>query len=210
EVRNDGPEVGRGGGGARVREPARVAARERVVEATFYLEGGGRAFEALRCESGRPHSAPRSLRLGEVRVARARALPLDEAPREARGEGDGVHGPCRVESQQLRRGGGAAEYAVDRARAKTVRRSGREESPAATALDLVARGESRQELLPGPPFSFGRRDPGRNHQHAGVRQHAVGIGAVVRCDGDPVGEDRAHAGGAGTVDPQRRALAGAD
>src|SRR5262252_10174313 len=41
EVRDDVPEVGLGRTGERVGEPARVAAGERVVEATFSLEGGG-------------------------------------------------------------------------------------------------------------------------------------------------------------------------
>src|SRR5204863_221246 len=70
----------------RVRQVAPVAARERVIEAALALERGGGALKAVRGERGRPHAVARGLRLREVGVARAGALALDQATREARSE----------------------------------------------------------------------------------------------------------------------------
>src|SRR4029434_124347 len=104
-----------------VRQVARAAARERVVEAALALQRGRRALKALRGEARRPHAAARALRLGEVRIARAHALAFDEAAGEARRQRDGVADAARVEPEQLRRRRRAAENAVDRARAEPVR-----------------------------------------------------------------------------------------
>src|SRR5207249_17229 len=108
-----------------------------------------RALKPLRGEARRPHAAPGGLGLGEVGVARTGALPLDEAPGEARRQRDRVADAARVEAEQPRGRRGAAEDAVDRARAKAVRRWPAPTSPTVTAwftnafaLSTMAAGSS--------------------------------------------------------------------
>src|SRR6185436_11779116 len=103
EIPDNLVEVRLGRSGERVRQLARAAPGECVVEATLAFQRGRRALKSLRGEARRPHAAARRLRLGEVRVARAHALALDEAAGEARRQGDGVTDAARVEPEQLGR-----------------------------------------------------------------------------------------------------------
>src|SRR5439155_26689216 len=122
-----------------------VAAGERIVEAAFAFERGGSPGEALSGEAGGPHRIASRLGLGEVRVARAGALPFDEAPGEAGGERDRVRDPASVELHELRGRRGGAEGAEDRTRAKAVGRCRRNEIARAAALHFVAGGERGEE-----------------------------------------------------------------
>src|SRR5262249_18386514 len=100
EARDDVAEIGLERPRERVCQVAPVAAGERVIEAALALERGGGTLEAVRGERRRPYAVARGLRLREVGVTRARALSLDQAAREARGERDRVRGRRRVEPEE--------------------------------------------------------------------------------------------------------------
>src|SRR5207245_1035860 len=120
EIRDDLAEIGLGRRRERVRQIARVAAGERVVETALTFQCRRRALKPLRGEARRPHAAPGRLSLGKIGVARARALALDEASGEARRQRDRVTDAARVEAEQPGRRRGAAEDAVARARAPSI------------------------------------------------------------------------------------------
>ncbi len=156
-----------------VGEPALVVARVRVIEPRVALEHRLAADVSLPGQRHRQHRVAHGGALAQR--AAAAACPFEIAGRQARAERDRAVHLVFGEPHDLRGGDGRAEDAEHHAGVEAARHHRGNEVGGHPLHDLVARGETGEEVAAGGPAGLRGHEGAGDDARAGMGQHAKGV-----------------------------------